>query len=122
VGRSEVVAKPPSVREQIAKIQRVVRDSVTLPPAQASDLLNNLTGLLGNVLAEVREREVTYRSHYADCRRKFEKANAAKIEAESSPQYAAWREAVDAKVLTEQLIVSLRASVRLHTEEMRLTR
>jgi hypothetical protein len=121
MGRSEVVA-PPTVREQIAAIQRTVRDSVSLPPAQASDLLNKLTALLGNVLTEVREREVAYRSHFADCRRRFEKANAAKIEAESSPQYATWREAVDAKVLTEQLIVSLRASVRLHTEEMRLAR
>jgi hypothetical protein len=111
-----------SIREQIGRIQRTVRDATDLPPAQAADLLNKLTALLGNVLTEVREREVTYRSHYADCRRRFEKANAAKIEAESSPQYAAWREAADMKVLTEQLIVSLRASVRLHTEEMRLTR
>lgn len=113
---------PPGVREQIGRIQAIVRDSKDLPPAQAADLLNKLTALLGNVLSVVREREMAYRGHYAECQRKFEKANAAKIEAESSPQYAAWREATDTKVLTEQLIVSLRASVRLHTEEMRLTR
>ena len=109
-----------TVRELIGDIQRTVRDSVDLPPAEASALLNKLTALLGNVLTEVRVRETAYRSHFAECRRKFDKANAAKIEAESSPQYAAWREAQDTKVLTEQLIVSLRASVRLHTEEMRL--
>ena len=109
-----------SVRDLIAGIQRTVRDSADLPPAQASELLNKLTALLGNVLTEVRERELAYRTVYAECRRKFKKANAAKIEAESSPQYAAWREAKDAKVVTEQLIISLRAAVRMHTEEMRM--
>jgi hypothetical protein len=109
-----------SVRDQIGRIQRTVRDAVSLPPNDAADLLNNLTGLLGNVLTEVRERELAYRCYFADCRKRVEKANAAKIEAEASPQYAAWREAKDAQVVTEQLIISLRASVRLHTEEMRL--
>jgi len=111
-----------TVRELIGGIQRTVRESTDLPPTQASDLLNKLTALLGNVLTEVREREMVYRVYYADCRKRYEKANAAKIEAEASPQYAAWREAKDTQVLTEQLIVSLRASVRLHTEEMRLGR
>lgn len=111
-----------TVRELIGGIQRTVRDAKDLPPSQASDLLTKLTALLGNVLTEVREREVAYRSHFAECRRRVEKANAAKIEAESSPQYAAWREAQDTMVLTKELIVSLRTSVRLHTEEMRLSR
>lgn len=110
----------PSIREQISRIQRIVRDSTTLPPAQAADLLNQLTGLLGNVLAEVRERELAYRMVYAECRKRLEKANAAKIEAETSPQYAAWREAEDARTVTKELMISLRASVRLHTEEMRM--
>lgn len=111
-----------SVRDLIGGIQRTVRDSVDLPPTQAAELLNKLTALLGNVLNEVREREIAYRTVLADCRRKFEKANAAKIEAETTPQYGAWREAQDTKVLTEELIISLRTSVRLHTEEMRLSR
>lgn len=111
-----------SARDHIEAIRRTVRDSTDLSPAQASELLNKLTALLGNVLTEVRERELAYRGVLADCRRRFEKANAAKIEAESTPQYAAWLEAKDVKVITEQLIVSLRASVRLHTEELRLTR
>lgn len=111
-----------TARDHIEAIRRTVRDAKDLPPTQASELLNKLTALLGNVLTEVRERELAYRTVYAECRRRFEKANAAKIEAESTPQYAAWLEAKDIKVITEQLIVSLRASVRLHTEEMRLTR
>lgn len=109
-----------SVRDLIGGIQRTVRDATELPPAQAAELLNKLTALLGNVLTEVREREIAYRTVYADCRRRFDKANAAKIEAESTPQYGAWLEAKDFKVLTEQMIISLRTSVRLHTEEMRL--
>jgi hypothetical protein len=109
-----------SVRELIGGIQRTVRDSVDLSPEKQSELLNKLTALLGNVLDALREREVAYRLHYADCRRQFEKANAAKIEAEASSQYASWREAQDLKTVTEQLIISLRSSVRLSTEEMRM--
>jgi hypothetical protein len=109
-----------TVRELIGGIQRTVRDSADLSPEKQSELLNKLTALLGNVLNEVRERETTYRIHFADCRKRFEKANAAKIEAEASEQYGKWREAQDLKTVTEQLIISLRSSVRLHTEEMRL--
>jgi uncharacterized membrane-anchored protein len=111
-----------SVRELIGGIQRTVRDSADLSPEKQSELLNKLTALLGNVLNEVRERETAYRIHYADCRRHSRKPTPRRSRRKRAAVRRKWREAQDLKTVTEQLIISLRSSVRLHTEEMRLAK
>lgn len=111
-----------TIRSLIRDIQIEVRETPDLLPDRAAELLNKLTALLGNVLDELREADMDYRGVLLEQMRKHEKANRARIEAESTGAYARMREAQDTKKLTEQLIISLRAYGRAKAEEMRLSR
>lgn len=106
----------------VKAIQREMRDSADLLPDRASELLNQATALLGNVNDEVRAADVEYKRILLHCLRTAEKANRARIEAETSPQYARWQEARDTRDLTVEMIRSLKVFIRSKQEEMRLTR
>ena len=111
-----------SVRDMVRGIQREMRDSVDLLPDRAAEMLNQATALLGNVLDELRAADMDYKRILLHCLRTAEKANRAKIEAETSPQFARFQEARDMKVLTVEMIHSLKAFLRSKQEEMRLSR
>ena len=87
-----------SVRDLVRGIQREMRDSVDLLPDRAAEMLNQATALLGNVLDELRAADMDYKRILLHSLRTAEKANRAKIEAETSPQYARFQEARDMKV------------------------
>jgi hypothetical protein len=108
-----------SVRELIGGIQRTVRDSWISPgeTVRAAEQADRAAGERAGCPSRARSGVPAPLRRLPE---QFEKANAAKIEAEASSQYASWREAQDLKTVTEQLIISLRSSVRLHTEEMRM--
>jgi hypothetical protein len=95
---------------------------VDITPDRASEMLNQATALLGNCNDELRAADQSYKQILLHCLRTAEKANRAKIEAETSPQYARFMEARDTKELTSQMIISLRAFIRSKQEEMRLAR
>lgn len=111
-----------TVRSLIREMQIEIRDTDDLLPDRAAELLNRLTALLGNVLDELREADMEYRGVLLDAMRRHEKANRARIDAESTGAYARMREAQDTKKLTEQLIITLRSYGRSKQEEMRLSR
>jgi hypothetical protein len=109
-----------SVRDLVKGIQRELRSSVDMTPDRASELLNHATALLGNCNDELREADAEYKRILLHCLRTAEKANRARIEAETSPQYARFREARDVKDLTVEMIRSLKVFIRSKQEEMRL--
>ena len=111
-----------TVRDLVKAIQKELRDSADLLPDRASELLNMATALLGNCNDELRAADQEYKRILLHCLRTAEKANRAKIEAETSPQYARWQEARDTRKLTEQMIISLRQFLRTKESEMRLSR
>lgn len=111
-----------SVRDFVKAIQKELRESVDLLPDRASELLNHATALLGNCNDEVRSADIEYKRILLHCLRTAEKANRAKIEAETSPQYARWQEARDTRDLTVEMIRSLKVYLRSRQEEMRLSR
>ena len=111
-----------SVRDFVKAIQRELRDSADLLPDRASELLNQATALLGNCNDELRTADQEYKRILLHCLRTAEKANRAKIEAETGPQYARWQEARDVKDLTVEMIRSLKVFIRSKQEEMRLSR
>lgn len=111
-----------SVRDFVKAIQRELRDSADLLPDRASELLNQATALLGNCNDELRQADTEYKRILLHCLRTAEKANRARIEAETSPQYARFREARDIKDLTVEMIRSLKVFIRSKQEEMRLSR
>jgi hypothetical protein len=81
-----------------------------------------LTALLGNVHDEQREADSAYRLVLLDCMRTEDKANRARIVAETTPAYHRAREAKDTGTLVVEMIRSCRAYLRSLDEEMRLAR
>lgn len=113
---------PISVRDFVKAIQKELRASTDLTPDRASELLNQATSLLGNCNDEMRHADQEYKQILLHCLRTSEKANRAKIEAETSPQFARWQEARDTRNLTVEMIRSLKVFIRSREEEMRLAR
>lgn len=110
-----------NVRERIKALQTRLRDEAVTPQL-ARDALVQLTALSGNVADAVRAYEAAYRAVLAACFEAEGKANRAKVKAEASDEYKAWREAKDTQELVKQLIVTCRAFLRSIDEEARLAR
>jgi hypothetical protein len=111
----------PTIRERIQKIQRNLRDGA-LTPDMARESLVMLTALLGNVHDEQRDADAQYKLHLVECMRLYDKANRARIVAETSPQYMRAREAKDTETLVVEMVRSCRAYLRSLDEEMRMSR
>ena len=102
-------------------MQIEMRDSSDLLPERASEMLNHLTALLGNVNDELRMADMEYKRVLLEALKAHEKANRARIEAETTPQYARWQEAKHVKELAVEMIRSLKTYLRTKAEEMRLS-
>ncbi len=111
-----------SVRELVRAIQAEMRSSIDITPDRASELLMQASALMGNCMDEVRASDQAYKQILLHCLRTAEKANRARIEAETSPQYARWQEARDTYTLVVEMIRSLKVFIRSKQEEMRLAR
>ena len=93
-----------------------------LQPERARELLLLLSALLGNVNAESREADMAYNQVLLRQLDSSEKANHAKIRAESTPEYLRKREADDTK---KELVIStqsLKKCIDSLSDEMRLSR
>jgi len=108
-----------TVREMIHEIQVEVRES-DLQPDRAAELLNRLTALLGNINDEIREADMAYAIRLLQCLDSEEKANRAKIMAETTSEYSRKREARDVKELALEMCRSLKYYLRAKEEELRL--
>lgn len=110
-----------SVRELVREVQGEMRGADLLP-SRASDLLNKLTGILGSANTELRLAELDYKRDLRRCMERHEAANRARIDAETSPEYARYLEAKHVKEEIVEAIRSLKAYLRTQEEEMRLAR
>lgn len=110
-----------TVRERVRKIQADLRDGA-LTPDMAREALVQLTALSGNVSDEQRAADHEYKLVLLGAMRTEEKANRARIVAETTPQYLRAREAKDTANLVIEMIRSCRAYLRSLDEEMRLAR
>jgi hypothetical protein len=116
------VANGTTVRDLVRDIQREIGDTPDLSPERARVLLNDTTRLIGNCNTEIREADAAYASRLLACLDSEEKANRAKILAETSPEFARKREARDTKELVVEMSRSLKYYLRSLEEEMRLAR
>ena len=111
-----------TVRDMVGAIQMEVIKSDDLLPQRASELLMTATALIGNVNHEIREADAKFNLVLLDCLKAEEKANRARIVAETTPAYARRREARDTLTLLTELIRSLKVFIKAQGEEMRLSR
>lgn len=105
----------------IARIQAELRKGA-LEPDSAREHLIQLTALYGNCLQEIREADAAYARVLLACLESSEKANRAKIRAETSPEYRRKCEARDTKELVIESIRALKYYLRSQEEELRLAR
>ncbi len=110
-----------SVRDRIRKIQKELRDGA-MTPDLARESLVTLTALLGNVNDEQRLADHAYKTVLLVALEQHDKANRARIVAETSPEYQRAREAKDTASLVTEMVRSCRAYLRSLDEEMRLSR
>lgn len=110
-----------SVRELVRLLQIEARDT-DVTPTRAAEMALQLSALLGNCLAEIREADIDFNLVLKKCLESEEKANRARIIAETSDEYRRKREARDTKELVTEMIGSLKYICRAASEEARLTR
>lgn len=109
-----------TIRSRIEAIrEHLAKEDVS--PSVARTSLIQITALLGNCMDEARHLDHEYKLVLLGCMAGGEPANKAKIRAEVTPQYVAWREAQDLVELVIELIRSLKASLKSKDEEMRFT-
>ena len=112
-----------TVRDMVKAIQVEVRDRASdLSPERASELLMQLTSLIGNINDEIRVADAEYGTVLLACYSSEETVNRAKIVAETTPAYQRKRAAKDAKELALQMIGSLKYYLKSKQDEMRLAR
>lgn len=108
-----------TIRELIKERQNEVLKSKDLMPARAAEILVELSALIGNCLDEIRNRDLEYNRVLLHFYQTEEKANRAKIRAESTQEYEAKREARDTKELVIEIIRSIKYFLRDKEEERR---
>jgi hypothetical protein len=108
-----------TIRERIKAIQVRLRDGAPTP-ALAREAVMALTALAGNVADEERAAESDYKLVLNAQMEKYEKANRARIAAETTPEYRRWREAHDTAKLVDQMVISCRGYLRSLSDEMRM--
>ena len=110
-----------TVRDLVKAAQKEIRQP-ELGPDRARDLLVMLTSLYGNTLDEIRDADAAYNAVLLQHLESSEKANRAKIRAESTPEFQRRQEARDLKDLVIEMTRSLKYFIRSQSDEMNLAR
>ena len=111
-----------TVRERVKAIQAEARNAGDLQPDRAAELLMTLSALIGNVCDEIRAADAAYAIVLLACLDSEEKANRARIRAETSPEYQRKREARDTKELVVELARSLKYFLKCKSDEYAMSR
>lgn len=110
------MSEDPTIRERVSDIQNELLAG-NLTPARASEMLVELAAIFGNINDEIRVRDVEYNKTLLQYLESEEKANRAKIKAETTPEYIAKRTARDTKDLALELIRSLKYYLKSAEDE-----
>jgi len=106
-----------TIREMINKRRTEVEHSKELQPVRASEILVELSALMGNVTEEIRKRDMEYNRKFLEVLKKSKTAKSAQIEVDASVEYELKREAKDLKDTTIEMIRSLKYYLRAKGEE-----
>lgn len=106
-----------TVRELVREMQKEIRDTDDLQPDRASECLNKLAALLGNINEEIRESDMAFNVELLKCLESSEAANRAKIRAQTTPEYLRMREAKDTKDLALEMIRALKYYLKAKQDE-----
>jgi len=106
-----------TLREMITKRQNEILDG-DLHPTRASEILTEISALYGNVLDEVKKRQIIYNKVLFDIYDEEKKANRAKLKAETTDEYENYLQAKNTEKLTLEMIRALKYFLRSKEEKM----
>ena len=112
------MAETLSLRDRIKEYQNEILAG-NLQPQRTSEILLDISALLGNINDEITKRVMEYNSILLDLYTEEETANRAKIRADITPEYKAMRDAINTEKVAVELIRSLKYRLRTMDEEMR---
>lgn len=112
------------MRELRDQIHRVLELSAQpdRAPHEMADLLVQLTALYASLSEEVITREFRYKSVLKAWHEKEQAASRAKIQAETTPEYREWKEAVTLEKALVEHIRSLKKGLDVRNNERWMTR
>ena len=105
-----------TITETISEFQNECSKE-NLLPQRASEILVQISALLGNINAEIRKRDREYKIVLLNFYEQEKTANRAKLRAEVSPEYEASKVARDTKELAMELCKSIKYYLRGFSEE-----
>ena len=108
-----------TIREMIAVIQADIRRRPDLPPSQASEILVELSSLLGNCMAEELAAEMDYNRAFRDLLEQDGTQARAKVRASCTPEYERLRTAKNTITLVESMQAALKYALRVSEAELK---
>ena len=111
--------EPKTIREEISAKLLELRDIDGLGPNRASELLVELSSLLGSINKEVSDREYWYNLKKMACLKESGIVGKATIEANASKEYQDWKEALAYQKAVIENIRSVKFYLRRAEEEAR---
>jgi hypothetical protein len=107
-----------TIRDTIEEYRNEIQRG-NLLPIRVGEMITELSSLMGNILDEIRKRELEYNKVLLKFLDEEKKANRAKILAEVSPEYDSRQIARNTKEVTEEMIRGLKYLARAQEEEFR---
>ena len=107
-----------NIRERIQSYQSEILAG-NLLPVRASEILTELSALLGNISEEIMQRDVAYNKVLLSYLEVEKSANRAKIKSDITPEYEAMRTARNAEKVAVEMIRSLKYLLKAQQEEFR---
>lgn len=105
------------IREIIESRRTEIGDGTNLTPQRASQILVELANLTGNILAEITKAQIDYNLNLLYCYKQEEKANRAKIMADTGITYKTLQEAKNCHKVVDELVKSLKYLLRAYQDE-----
>lgn len=91
--------------------------SGNLLPNRASEMLTEISALLGNINDEITKRDMEYNQVLLECLEKEKSANKAKIVAGTTESYKSMRDARNTEKVATEIIRSLKYYLKAKEEE-----
>lgn len=105
-----------TIRERIANYQSEILAG-NLLPERASEIMTELSALIGNILEEITTREIIYNKKLLEYLENEKTAVKAKIKAETSFEYENMRTAQNTEKVATELIRSLKYLLKAKSDE-----
>ncbi len=110
------------IREIIEKYRIELTSTKDLTAGRASEILVELSALLGNIVEDIREKDMAYINSVATLYQMDERPSMVRIKLLTSQQYKDKIEAKDNKTICSALIKSLASYLKIKEEEMKESR